>query len=232
MKKLAIVFLLVFSVAGVASAGPIIGYSTATFSNLSSDHISGTYQGYLGSNTGIWWGCDSYNGSGNCNGGDSSTLNATTPFNFNSATDVTGLKLAELAWFNAATSAQYTEDDITARWNLAVTFTSPAGGDSDVISFAIENTPNPLGDFITLDDLSGLVFNLPGVTVSNLRYVREGSGSLNGLTWSNPEDHTSTLYVVADFSAPASVPEPGSTMFLLASSLVGLVGAGRRWMTK
>lgn len=74
-----------------------------------------------------------------------------------------------------------------------------------------------------------------GITVSNFRYqVVDGAGAgnsylgLNGCKtfWYNDEYNNASLYVLADFTAPAPVPAPGVPALLIAA--FGLLGIAAR----
>ncbi len=99
----------------------------------------------------------------------------------------------------------------------------------------------PTGDSIygfQLSDLANLgsSFSLRGVTVSNLRYqVVDGAAAGNSFLcsssgktyWYNDEYNFASLFVVADFTAPAApIPEPETYALMLAG--LGLLAAAGR----
>ena len=157
-----------------ASAGTVAGSSTSTFTTLT--NCGGSDCAVVGNQ--VQWGSTSQF----FNLVNPSTLTAPTPLGFSGSTNTT-LVIGQLNWFNSATLSTQTDDNFNVNWNLTVGFTSPAGstGDSETFALDITSPVNPPGDHITnltLADLAGLIFSLPGDTVSNLQYhVSDGSGS-------------------------------------------------------
>ncbi len=242
----AAVFGLQMTFAGtMAQAAPIAisGSSTSTFTNLtncSGGDCAITTTGNPLFDPQVQWGSTNQF----INLVNPSTLTAPSPLAFSGLTSTT-LTIGELTWYNSATRSDQTDDNFNVNWNLAVVFSAPTGSTGDTQTFAlnITNPSNPPGDHInnlTLSDLAGLNFSLPGVTVSNLQYhVTDGSGSgtssltcsAGSCSWNNDELNHSTLTITADFSTATAanpIPEPG-TMALLGAGLLGL-GAirGRR----
>lgn len=230
-------------------AVPVIGTGQGSFSNLSScDYTGGDRDCRIvnttanGTKTQVQWGSQ-HNTTDFVN---PSKLTA-VDLGINASTNAYGVRLGELDWYNSATLRLNSSLDVLGvKWTLAVNFTTPSGPDAnggESFTLTIKNPINPTGDSIygfELGDLNNLrnSFSLSGITVSNLRYqVVDGSGSgtsfLNtssnpGKTyWYNDELNHASLYVLADFTAPAApIPEPETYAMLLAG--LGLLGFAAR----
>ncbi|HVP83891.1 MAG TPA: choice-of-anchor K domain-containing protein [Rhizomicrobium sp.] len=157
-----------------------------------------------------------------------STLTANN-VTINVNTNANDVVIGKLTWYNSATLDSQTPDSFGFDYKLTVTFTSPLNAvTSQTFDLTIINTTNPTGDKMTLVDLNSLVFNLPGVTVSDLHYDTDSHSSISNGKWYNKEYKTATLYILADFKAdPTPAPEP-ATLSLMGAGLAGLAARKRR----
>lgn len=234
---------------GQVYAAPVTGTGQGSFSNLSScDYTGGDRDCRIvgttanGANTQIQWGSQH----ATLDFVNPSTLTA-VDLGINANTNAYGVRLSQLDWYNSATLRLNASLDVLGvMWMIAVNFTTPARPDpngGEQFSLTIKNPVNPTGDSIygfELADLTNLAnsFNLSGIAVSNLHYqVTDGAGSgtsfLNSVSrpgktyWYNDEYNHASLYIVADFTAPAApAPEPGTSALMLAG--LGLLGFAAR----
>lgn len=223
-----------FGITAAASAAPVVGGSLGSFSNLGGCASTGASRDCRVVNTSngpsseLQWGSTS----SSRNFASPSTLTArATGWAF--GTPANDVVLARLDWFNSATRADRTPDELSARWNLAMAFALPRGsrdpGAFEAFDLSIVNAPNPGGDLLsgfTLVDLAGIELSLAGVRISDMKYsVTGGVSSLSAdRVWFNPEGNLSSLLITADFS---TVPEPG-VFALLGLGAVGVVAARRK----
>lgn len=232
--------------AGAAHCAAIIGSASGSFLDLSSCDNAGASRDCrivgtsYGANTQVQWGSQSiiqdfYN---------PSTLTSVA-LAFNTQTDVLGLAIGRLDWYNSATlRVDGSLDALGVNWNLGVHFTKPSGPDPSgrgLFNLSVRNTLNPAADRASglgLTDLANLAssFSLYGVTVSNLHYevvdgAGTGSSSFLNNVWYNDENNLSSLLILADIRANAGpvspVPEPG-TCAILAMGLAGIALVRRR----
>ena len=171
-----------------------------------------------------------------------------TTFNGSASGGATeSLTIGRFKWFNESSFPFLTPGDVSAELEYTTTFTRPSGvngpgGAEDTVTFDLEIT-NTTG-FINPDDEiegleinspSDLTFNLSGLDVDSVSFSLEpgSAGAYNASSgvWTNPEEATSDLRLVAEFSAREEgvqqVPAP-ATFGLLGAALVGL-GVLARW---
>ena len=216
-----------------AHAIPIVGTSGGSFSNLTSCDSSGGNANCRivntanGSNTQVQWGSTNNDGEDFANPSKLTSVDV----NINTNTNANDVILAQLNWFNSATTH---DDDLLnfgVAWTFSINFTQPgASSGSEVFQFTINNPINPAPDVLTglsLSSLNGIEINLTNVLVNDLQYC-VGNTCFTSGTWTNQELASSTLYIKADFSEtgntrlpPTQVPEP-STLTLLGAALIGL----------
>lgn len=236
----------------VAFAAFVSTFSTPGHADVVQGTGSGSFSSLTGCSTGGFYPtCGLANGNEEVKWGttnlfvpllDPSTLTANTQ-TINSPADATNVKLAELTWFNSPESVIGTPGQLGVDYKLTIAFTAPAASSAtETFDLTITNTlfgSDTIAGF-TLGDLSGLTFNLPGVTVSDLHYVAaDGSALLGsscsarstGTTWCNPEGNTGELFIEATLTdPPIDVPAPTSLAFV-ATGLVGFSLLRRQTVT-
>jgi hypothetical protein len=232
--------------AGAAHCAAIIGTSSGSFLDLSScDNLGSSRDCRIvgtsyGPNTQVQWGSQSI-----IQNFDHPSTLTSVALAFNTQTDVLGLAIGRLDWYNSATlRVDASLDTFGINWMLGVHFTAPSGPDpsgGELFNLSVRNTLNPADDRVSglgLTDLSNLAssFSLYGVTVGNLRYqvvdgAGTGSSSFLNNVWYNDENNLSSLLILADIRANAGpvsrVPEPG-TCAMLAMGLAGIAFVRRR----
>ena len=151
--------------------------------------------------------------SGASNQNQPSTLTITDITRTNISTNKNDYVIGKITWVNLAT---YNTDQNFYTFSLH--FTSPGDSlDSQLLNLNIQQTTNPSPDnvfSISQTMLNNLgPFTLNGVEVSDIHFVVYGDGSYDGNKWTNPENGTSTLKIVADFKdviAAPPIPEPST----------------------
>ncbi|WP_409334389.1 choice-of-anchor K domain-containing protein [Bradyrhizobium sp. AUGA SZCCT0283] len=168
-------------------------------------------------------------------GGQSSTLTITDIAKTNVPTNKNDYVIGKITWVNLATYR--TDQDFNVNYTFSLNFTSPSNAfDTVVFNLNIQQTTNPSPDNVfnisqaTLNNLGP--FTLNGVTVSDIHFVEYGDGWYDGNKWTNPECGTSTLKIVADFTADIHappVPEPSTwAMMILGFGGVGFMAYRRK----
>jgi hypothetical protein len=93
---------------------------------------------------------------------------------------------------------------------------------------------------LTVGNLAGLTYTLPGVEISDLKFVLDTTNSTPGTTfnpgtgrWALPESGASTMLITADFAfsngggGETPIPAPGG-LLILGAGLLALAGLRRR----
>jgi len=168
-------------------------------------------------------------------GNQSSTLTITDITGTNISTNQNDYVIGKITWVNQAT--YNTDQNFNVKYTFSLNFTSPNNSfDSQVFNLNIQQTTNPSPDNVfnisqaTLNNLGP--FTLNGVTISDIHFVEYGDGSYDGSKWTNPENKTSTLKILADFTfatAAPPVPEPSTwAMMILGFGGVGFMAYRRK----
>ena len=173
------------------------------------------------------------NMSGAAQNGQPSTLTANhVSDSFSVSPDRNNVIIGSITWVNRATAG--TDQNFNVNYTFTLNFTSPTvQSDSQVLTFNIQQLTNSAGDLVfgVSDAFSSLSFNLAGVKVDDFKFFEGGNGSYsdNNNRWSNPEGGTSTLYITADFTSVAAVPEASTwAMMILGFAGVGFMAYRRK----
>jgi hypothetical protein len=161
------------------------------------------------------------NMSGASNQNKPSTLTITDIVGTNVPTNANDYVIGKITWVNLAT--YNTDQNFNVKYTFSLNFTSPNNSfDSQVFNLNIQQTTNPAPDNVG-------PFTLNGVTVSDIHFVEYGDGWYDGSKWVNPEGGTSTLKIVADFTAAPAVPESSTwAMMILGFTGVGFMAYRRK----
>ena len=212
------------ALAGAASAATVAFTSSGIFQTVPGS--SGCQTGCAGNNTATYT-------IGTSTSGPDSTLTATAIPSAPFSTDATNVTIGQIVWNNRPTNV--TDTNFNVNYLLTINFSLPTDLAPDTTTFTlnVQQPTNPPGD--TVNNLNVGIpnigpFALAGVTVSNIRWVLAAGGGGNTFnsatgSWFNPESNTSTLRLVADFTA-TPVPEPAS-FAILGAGLLGLAAARR-----
>ena len=217
-------------------AGLVHSPANAALVSFVSDGAFSNVSGCTGGSPGcsITSGGNVLNMSGASNQNHPSTLTITDYTKTNIQTNKDDYLLGKITWVNLAT--YNTDQNFDVKYTFSLHFTSPGdSADAQVFNLNIQQTTNPSPDNVFNISQSLLTnlgpFTLNGVTISDIHFVLYGDGTYDGSKWTNPENGTSTLKIVADFKdvvAPP-VPEPSTwAMMILGFAGVGFVAYRRK----
>jgi hypothetical protein len=237
--------------------GLAAGASATTFGGTFTGSFNGTSVGWYNNNclfdggAGLAWGSPSStcpNLAENA-GQDDSTMQIIADSWGKDVQGTDQVLIGEISGFNNANTAAR---DFRTGMNLSFSVTSPTadGPFTEFMNVTIENTPNNPADNAFLLSFDDFGMDLPttfgdveltgfslGVTGGGTLSTATGNfgdwscwfqGGCTKLTWINPENHTSTLQIFAEVTAPAAVvPLPAAGWMLLAG-LGGFAAVKRR----
>jgi hypothetical protein len=142
--------------------------------------------------------------SGASNQNQPSTLTITDITRTNISTNKNDYVIGKITWVNLAT--YNTDQNFNVNYTFSLHFTSPGDSlDSQLLNPNIQQTTNPSPDNVFSISQTTLT-TLNGVEVSDIHFVVYGDGSYDGNKWTNPENGTSTLKIVADFKDVIAAP--------------------------
>jgi hypothetical protein len=194
------------------------------------------------SGTGTWsnLNCNGCSISGNSrvldmsgNNNSTITINNQNNVSFSVPPNQNDVVLGSLTWVNNASTG--TDQNFSVHFNFTLSFTSPNNSsDSQTFDLTITQPTNPPGDHVfnisnaTLANLGP--FNLNGISVSDIHFALASgdNGTYDGSQWSNPENNTSVLRIVADFSATATPLPAALPLFAGGLGALGLLGWRRK----